>query len=127
MEKAIPENDIIICTALIPNKPAPRLISKKIIEKMKSESVIIDLAVETGGNAELSEINKIVDYKGVKIVGYSNYPSRIPGDASTLLSKNIFNFIKIFIDNESKKIKIDLKDEIISNTLISYQGKLMNL
>ena len=94
---------------------------------MKSESVIIDLAVETGGNAELSEINKIVDYKGVKIVGYSNYPSRIPGDASTLLSKNIFNFIKIFIDNESKKIKIDLKDEIISNTLISYQGKLMNL
>ena len=127
LEEAIPENDIIICTALIPNKPAPRLISKKIIEKMKPESVIIDLAVESGGNAELSEKDKIVNHKGVKIIGYSNYPSRIPGDSSTLYSKNIFNFIKILIDNESKKIKIDLKDEIIAKTLISHEGKLMNL
>ena len=127
MEEAIPENDIIICTALIPNKPAPRLISKKIIEKMKTESVIVDLAVETGGNAELSEIDKIVNYKGVKIIGYSNYPSRIPGDSSTLFSKNVFNFIKILVDNESKKIRINLEDEIIAKTLISHQGKLMNL
>jgi NAD(P) transhydrogenase subunit alpha len=111
LEEAIPKNDIVICTALIPNKPAPRLISKKIIEKMKPESVIIDLAVETGGNAELSEVDKIVKHKGIKIVGYSNYPSRIPGDSSTLFSKNVFNFIKILIDNESKKIKINLEDE----------------
>ena len=94
---------------------------------MKPESVIIDLAVESGGNAELSEKDKIVNHKGVKIIGYSNYPSRIPGDSSTLYSKNIFNFIKILIDNESKKIKIDLKDEIIAKTLISHEGKLMNL
>ncbi len=127
LEKAIPENDIIICTALIPNKPAPKLISKKIIEKMKPESVIVDLAVETGGNAELSETDKIIKHKGVKIIGYSNYPSRIPGDSSTLFSKNVFNFIKILIDNESKKIKINLEDEIIAKTLISHQGKLMNL
>ena len=127
LEDAIPENDIIICTALIPNKPAPKLISKKIIEKMKSESVIIDLAVESGGNAELSEVDKIINHKGVKIIGYSNYPSRIPGDSSTLFSKNVFNFIKILIDEENKNIKINLEDEIISNTLISYQGKLMNL
>jgi len=127
LEEAIPENDIVICTALIPNKPAPRLISKKIIEEMKPESVIIDLAVETGGNAELSEVDKIVKHKGIKIVGYSNYPSRIPGDSSTLFSKNVFNFIKILIDNESKKIKINLEDEIIAKTLISHQGKLMNL
>ena len=127
LENAIPENDIIICTALIPNKPAPKLISKKTIEKMKAESVIIDLAVESGGNAELSEVDKIINYKGVKIIGYSNYPSRIPGDSSTLFSKNIFNFIKILIDSESKKINIDLKDEIISNTLISHQGKMVNL
>ena len=127
LEEAIPENDIIICTALIPNKPAPRLISKKILEKMKSESVIVDLAVETGGNVELSEVDKIVNHKGIKIIGYSNYPSRIPGDASALFSKNVFNFIKILIDNETKKIKINLEDEIISKTLISHQGKLMNL
>ena len=127
LEEAIPENDIIICTALIPNKAAPRLISKKIIEKMKSESIIVDLAVETGGNAELSEVDKIVEYKGIKIIGYSNYSSRIPGDSSTLFSKNIFNFIKILVDNESKKIKINLEDEIIAKTLISHQGKIMNL
>ena len=127
LEEAIPENDIIICTALIPNKTAPRLIPKKIIEKMKPESVIVDLAVETGGNAELSEVDKIVKYKGVKIIGYSNYPSRIAGDSSTLFSKNVFNFIKILVDNESKKIKINLEDEIIVKTLISHQGKLMNL
>jgi len=127
LDKAIPENDIIICTALIPNKPAPKLISKKIIEKMKSESVIVDLAVETGGNAELSEVDKIVNYKGVKIIGYSNYPSRIPGDSSTLFSKNVFNFIKILVDKENKKIKINLEDEIIAKTLISHQGKLINL
>ena len=127
LEEAIPENDIVICTALIPNKLAPRLISKKIIEKMKPESVIVDLAVETGGNAELSEVNKIVKYKGVKIIGYSNYPSRIAGDSSTLFSRNVFNFIKILVDKESKKIKINLEDEIILKTLISHQGKLMNL
>ena len=94
---------------------------------MKSESVIIDLAVESGGNAELSEVDKIINHKGVKIIGYSNYPSRIPGDSSTLFSKNVFNFIKILMDEENKNIKINLEDEIISNTLISYQGKLMNL
>jgi len=127
LEDAIPQNDIIICTALIPNKPAPRLISKKIIEKMKIESVIVDLAVETGGNAELSSADKIIKHKGVKIIGYSNYPSRIPGDSSTLFSKNVFNFIKILVDNESKKIRINLEDEIIAKTLISHQGKLMNL
>ena len=127
LEEAIPENDIIICTALIPNKPAPKLISKKIVEKMKTESIIIDLAVETGGNAELSEVDKIIKYKGVKIIGYSNYPSRIPGDSSSLFSKNVFNFVKILIDNESKKIKINLEDEIIAKTLISHQGKSMNL
>ena len=65
--------------------------------------------------------------KNIKIIGYSNYPSRIPGDASTLFSKNVFNFIKILIDNESKKIIINLEDEIIAKTLISHQGKLMNL
>ena len=127
LEESIPENNIIICTALIPNKPAPRLISKKIIEKMKPGSVIVDLAVETGGNAELSEVDKIVKHKGVKIIAYSNYPSRIPGDSSTLFSRNVFNFIKILIDNENKKIKINLEDEIIVKTLISHQGKLMNL
>ncbi len=127
LEKAIPENDIIICTALIPNKPAPRLITKKIIEKMKSESVIVDLAVESGGNAELSEVDKVINHKNIKIIGYSNYPSRIPGDASTLFSKNVFNFIKILIDNETKKLNLNLEDEIISKTLVSHQGKLMNL
>ena len=126
LEEAIPENDIVICTALIPNKTAPRLITKKIIAKMKPESIIIDLAVETGGNAELSQIDKIINYNGVKIVGYSNYPSRIPGDSSALFSKNVFNFIKILLDKENKKIKIDLEDEIIAKTLISHQGKLMN-
>ena len=127
LEKAIPKNNIIICTALIPNKPAPLLILKKTLEKMQRGSVIVDLAVETGGNCELSEIDKIIDHNGVKIIGYANYPSRIPGDSSTLYSRNLFNFIKILINQETKKIKIDLKDEIIEKTLIAHQGKLMNL
>ena len=94
---------------------------------MQRGSVIVDLAVETGGNCELSEIDKIIDHNGVKIIGYANYPSRIPGDSSTLYSRNLFNFIKILIEQETKKIKINLEDEIIEKTLIAHQGKLMNL
>ena len=127
LEKAIPENNIIICTALIPNKAAPLLISKKTLEKMQHDSVIVDLAVESGGNCELSEVDKVINHNGVKIIGYANYPSRIPGDSSTLYSRNLFNFIKILIEQETKKIKINLEDEIIEKTLIAHQGKLMNL
>ena len=105
LEKAIPENNIIICTALIPNKAAPLLISKKTLEKMQHDSVIVDLAVESGGNCELSEVDKVINHNCVKIIGYANYPSRIPGDSSTLYSRNLFTKISLMQLNSQKNVK----------------------
>jgi NAD(P) transhydrogenase subunit alpha len=120
------KSDIAICTALIPGRKAPTLIKKDTVQSMKKGSVIIDLAVEQGGNCEFSELGKVVDINGVKIVGYENFPSRISTDASSLYSKNILNFIKLLIDNDEKKINIDWDDEIIKSSLLTKDGKIVN-
>tara|TARA_B100001996_G_C18648277_1_gene588341 strand:- start:623 stop:1708 length:1086 start_codon:yes stop_codon:yes gene_type:complete len=118
LENAASKSDIIICTALIPGKPAPRIINEKMIESMKTGSVIFDLAVTQGGNAAHSEIDKIVVKNGVKIIGISNVMNKLPLTASNLYAKNIFSFVRNLYSREKKQFIINMEDEIIKNTLI---------
>ena len=115
----VKKQDIIICTALIPGKKAPRILTEEMVLSMQPGSVICDLAASQGGNSAFSESGKIIEKNGIKIIGYTNFASRISETASNLLAKNIFNFIELIYDKENKKVKIDKEDEIIKNVLIS--------
>jgi len=120
------KQDIAICTALIPGKPAPVLITEDMVKDMKEGAVIVDLAVEAGGNCTLSEQGKVVKKYGVTIVGHENMPSRMAEDASTLFAKNLLNFITPLVDKESKTLKIDWEDEIIKGTLVTRDGSIVH-
>ena len=110
--------DIVICTALIPGKKAPRIINEKMFKDIRSGSVIFDLAVVQGGNSAYSEIDKIVNKNGVKIIGHKNIVNKLPLSATNLYSKNLYNFFLNLYDKEKKNLNINLKDEIINKTLI---------
>ena len=110
--------DIVICTALIPGKKAPVIISEKMINGMQAGSVIYDLAAIQGGNTAFSEVDKLVDINGVKILGEKNILNKLPVSASNLYAKNIINFVINLYDKENNKININLEDEIIEKTLI---------
>ena len=110
--------DIVICTALIPGKKAPIIIKENMISNMQSGSVIYDLAAIQGGNTVFSEVNKIVDRDGVRIIGETNILNKLPITASSLYAKNVFNFVTNLYDKENNKININLEDEIIEKTLI---------
>ena len=110
--------DIVICTALIPGKKAPRIINEKMFKDIRSGSVIFDLAVVQGGNSAYSEIDKIVNKNGVKIIGHKNILNKLPLSATNLYSKNLYNFFLNLYDKEKKNLNINLKDEIINKTLI---------
>ena len=110
--------DIVICTALIPGKKAPLIIKDLMINNMQPGSVIYDLAAVQGGNTAFTEVNKIIEKNGVKIMGESNILNRLPISASNLYAKNVFNFVENLYDKEKKDIKINLEDEIINKTLI---------
>ena len=120
----ISKQDIVICTALIPGKKAPTLITKEMVESMLPGSVVVDLAVEEGGNCPLSKINEIVIHKGVKILGYANFPGRVAKDASALYSKNIYNFLNLLINKDEKNINLDWSDEIVSSVVLSFNGSI---
>ena len=122
--ETISKQDIIICTALIPGKKAPILVTEKMVESMANGSIIVDLAVESGGNCPLSKIGEIVNHKGVQILGYTNVPGRVAKDASSLYAKNIINFLNILINQDEKKIKIDWNDEIINSVILSHEGDI---
>ena len=113
------KNDIIICTALIPGKKAPRIISEDMVKSMKPGSIIYDLAVAQGGNSAFSEADKINIINGVKIMGSSNILNNLALTASNLYAKNLFNFVNNLYDNEKKEIFINKDDEIVNKTLIS--------
>ena len=121
LKNTIKNQDIVICTALIPGKKAPRIVTEEMVKSMKSGSVICDLAVEQGGNSAFSEPGKIAVVNGVKIIGYKNVPSRISESASILLAKNILNFLEIIYDKTQKKLKIDENDEIIKAVYINKE------
>ena len=110
--------DIVICTALIPGKKAPIIIKDTMINNMQAGSVIYDLAAIQGGNTAFTEVNKIIDKNGVKIMGESNILNKLPTSASNLYAKNVFNFVSNLYDKENNKININLEDEIIEKTLI---------
>ena len=110
--------DIVICTALIPGKKAPLIIKESMINNMQSGSVIYDLAAVQGGNTAFTEVDKIVNKNGVKIMGEANILNKLPVSASSLYSKNAFNFVLNLYDQKNKKININLEDEIIAKTII---------
>tara|TARA_Y100001970_G_C14130405_1_gene801392 strand:+ start:248 stop:1336 length:1089 start_codon:yes stop_codon:yes gene_type:complete len=110
--------DIVICTALIPGKKAPIIIKENMINNMQPGSIIYDLAASQGGNTALTEVDKIVNIKGVKIMGEKNILNKLPVSASNLYSKNLYNFILNLYDKENKKININMEDDIIKSTLV---------
>ena len=110
--------DIVICTALIPGKKAPIIIKQEMIKNMQPGSVIYDLAAIQGGNSELTKVDEVIINEGVKIMGESNILNKLPTSASNLYAKNMYNFVMNLYDKKSKKININLEDEIIEKTLL---------
>jgi NAD(P) transhydrogenase subunit alpha len=110
--------DIVICTALIPGRKAPVIIKDLMINNMQAGSVIYDLAAVQGGNTSFTKVDQVIDKNGVRIMGESNILNKLPVSASNLYAKNVFNFVSNLYDKESKKIDINLEDEIIEKTLI---------
>ena len=124
--ETLAKQDIAITTALIPGRPAPVLITREMVHSMKPGSVIIDLAVESGGNCELSQAGKVVLENGVKIVGHYNVSSRTAADASALYARNLLNFITPQMDAESKSLNVDWADEVITGTLLTRDGAIVH-
>jgi len=124
--ETIKKQDIIITTALIPGKKAPVLITDDMVKSMKTGSVIIDMAVEQGGNCALSKLGEVVDVNGVKIVGHLNMPSRIAMSSSALYARNLLSFLTPLIDKDAKELKIDWDDEIIKATMLTHDGNIVH-
>tara|TARA_A100001015_G_scaffold238219_1_gene271122 strand:+ start:284 stop:1372 length:1089 start_codon:yes stop_codon:yes gene_type:complete len=118
LSETLKKIDIVICTALIPGKKAPLIIKDTMINNMQSGSIIYDLAAIQGGNTAFSEVDKIIEKNGVKIMGENNILNKLPVSASNLYAKNMFNFVDNLFDKESKKVNINFEDEIIEKTLI---------
>ena len=118
LKNTLKKIDIVICTALIPGKKAPKIIKGDMIKEMPKGSIIYDLAASQGGNTEFTKSDKIVDIEGVKILGDSNLLNKLPISASNLYSKNLFNFVINLYDKKNNKININLEDEIIKKTLV---------
>ena len=118
LKETLKKKHIVVCTALIPGKKAPLIITKDMINVMSEGSVIYDLAASQGGNSELTKVNEIIDAKGVKIMGETNILNKLPVSASNLYSKNMFNFINNLYVKEQEKFNINLEDEIIEKTMV---------
>ncbi len=126
LAETLKKTDIVICTALIPGRPAPVIVTEAMVRDMKPGSVIVDLAVEQGGNCPLSEKGKVVEKHGVKLVGHLNVPSRIAVDSSALYARNVLTFLTPLIDKETKALKVDRKDEIVAATLLTEGGAVVH-
>jgi NAD(P) transhydrogenase subunit alpha len=123
---ALRRTDVVICTALIPGRKAPILLSEAMVAELAPGSVVVDLAVESGGNVEGSRLGEIITApNGVKIIGHANTASRIPVDASQLYARNLLNFLVLLVDKDGK-LKIDTADEIIKGTLLTTNGAVVN-
>jgi NAD(P) transhydrogenase subunit alpha len=122
----IKKQDIVVTTALIPGRPAPRLISKEMVTSMRPGSVIVDLAVERGGNCELAKPGEVADVNGVKIVGHLNMAGRIAASASSLYAKNLYNFLETLIDKKEKTLAVKWDDEIVKATMLTREGAVVH-
>ena len=123
---AIVKVDIVISTALIPGKPAPRLITAAMVQAMKPGAIVIDMAAEAGGNCELTEAGRVVEKHGVTLVGEGNYPSRIATDASSLYARNLVNFLTPLVDKKAGALAIDWDDEIVKGSLVARDGAVVH-
>jgi NAD(P) transhydrogenase subunit alpha len=122
----IKKQDIVITTALIPGRPAPRLVSKEMVAAMRPGSVIVDLAVERGGNVEGAKGGEVVSVNGVKIVGHLNVAGRIAASASALYAKNLYNFLEILIDKKAQALAVKWDDDIVKATLLTRDGAVVH-
>jgi H+-translocating NAD(P) transhydrogenase subunit alpha len=118
--------DLVITTALIPGRPAPRLVTRAMVESMRPGAVLVDLAVESGGNVEGSKTGEVVETGGVKIVGHANVPSRLAPATSSLYARNLLNFVDLLIDKDSKELAIDEDDDLVKGALITRDGKVVH-
>ena len=118
--------DIVITTALIPGRPAPVLVTAEMVERMKPGSIVVDLAVEQGGNCPLSRAGEIVEHHGVRIIGHVNVPGRLPVDASALYARNVYNFVSPFVDRETGAIEFDWNDELVIGTGLTRGGHIVH-
>ncbi|WP_041416571.1 Re/Si-specific NAD(P)(+) transhydrogenase subunit alpha [Shewanella halifaxensis] len=123
MANVLAQQDIVITTAAIPGRKAPTLITKEMVDGMKRGTIIVDLAAETGGNCELTELDKEVVYKGVTILGPSNVPGSAANHASQMYGTNIENLLKLLVSKEGE-LNLDFEDEIIKDTVVAYQGEV---
>ena len=122
----IAKQDIVITTALIPGRPAPKLVSRAMVESMKPGSVIVDLAVERGGNCELAQAGQVVEHNGVKIVGHLNVPGRLAASASSLYAKNLYAFVETLVDKETKALAVKWDDELVKATCLTRDGAIVH-
>jgi len=122
----IKKQDVVITTALIPGRPAPRLVSKEMVASMKPGSVLVDLAVERGGNIEGAQAGKVADVNGVRIVGFTNVAGRLAASASALYAKNLLTFLEILIDKKDKKLAVNWDDEIVKATALTRDGAVVH-
>jgi NAD(P) transhydrogenase subunit alpha len=122
----IKKQDIVITTALIPGRPAPKLVSGEMVKSMKPGSVLVDLAVERGGNVEGARAGEVVDLDGIKIVGYTNVAGRVAASASGLYARNLFSFIETLIDKASKTLAVNWDDELVKATALTKDGAVVH-
>ncbi len=126
MKKVIGTSDILITTAQVFGRPAPRIVTRDMIEGMRPGSVVVDMAVESGGNVEGSVVNEVIDINGVLVVGLGNLPSRVSRNASEMYSSNIVNLLDEFWDKETKQLNLDPNDDIVKGCVITRGGEIVN-
>ncbi len=122
----IAKQDVVITTALIPGRPAPKLVTKAMVESMRAGSIVVDLAVERGGNCELAKLGQVVEHKGVKIAGFDNMPGRMAATASSLYAKNLYTFAETLISKETKALAINTEDELVKATCLTRDGSVIH-
>jgi NAD(P) transhydrogenase subunit alpha len=122
----IKKQDIVITTALIPGRPAPRLISAEMLRAMRPGSVVVDLAVERGGNVEGAKPGEVAEANGVKILGHLNVPGRLAASTSNLYARNLYAFLELLIDKNSKAISVPWDDEIVKATALTREGAVIH-
>ncbi len=126
MKDIISQSDIVITTAQLFGRPAPRIVTGDMVEAMKPGGIVVDMAVDSGGNVEGSVADEIVDVNGVSIIGVSNLPSEVSKDASQMYSANLFNLVTEYWDKESKSFNLDLDDDILKGCVITHNGAIVN-
>lgn len=126
MKAAIAQADVVVTTAQVFGRPAPRIVGADMVAGMRPGSVIVDMAVETGGNVEGSKVGEVVDVNGVKIIGLGNLPSEVAQNASEMFSANLFNLVDEFWDGEAKSFGLDLEDDILKSCVITHDGAIVN-